>query len=177
MAGSGDLYALCRETLNAANAALATDAPGGAIARAYVSPGPPVYDCCPQITVHAGGTSEATTAPLSPPLSSGHRAEAQGSLYLISLVITVLRCVPVVTQTGQTAKLPSANSIEAAAVETLGDIWAIWHGMRRAYQAGALFVSPSGKREFFFEAAFPINTQGGCAGWQIPFRVQLSGYP
>jgi hypothetical protein len=88
----------------------------------------------------------------------------------------VLRCVPVVEQRGQAPALPRANEIEAAAALTLGDVWAIWHGLRRAYQAGPLFYAEGSRREFFFDPASPVMTQGGCAGWQIPVRVQLGGY-
>lgn len=171
MAGPGDLYDLCREALLGANAALVAS-PGGAIDRAYVSPGPPAFDCCPQLTVHAGSGAEGATLPGSPAMMPGQRVSTTGAVNLIALVITVLRCVPVASQT---KPVPDAAAIDAAAVLTNGDLWSIWHGMRRAYQAGTLFTGEC-KREFFWDAALPILSQGGCAGWQINIRVQLDGY-
>lgn len=171
-----ELYELCRETLEAANAALTADAPGGGIDRAFVSPGSPAWDCCPQITVHAGGAIEGNTAPLGPMLQPGHRVDQVAVVPLVAMTITVLRCAPVPEQSGQTVRLPSATSIEATAQKTLGDVWAIWHGLRRAIQDGTLYASESCSREVFFDPASPVNTQGGCAGWQIPLRVALGIY-
>lgn len=170
----GDLFDLCAEYLAACEAAVAVT-PGGPITRAYVSPGPPAFDCCPQLTVHAGGVTEAATQPLSPALLPGLREALTGAVPLIQLTATVLRCVPVVGQAGSTG-LPSASSIQAAAVETCADVWAIWHELRKGYKDGTLFVGNACKRELFFDPAPPINTSGGCAGWQIPIRVSLEGY-
>lgn len=172
-----ELYALLRETLEAANAALASDAPGGGISRAYVSAGPPAWDCCPQLTVHAGGAIEGNTMPLGPQLQPGHRVAETSVVPLVILTITVLRCAPIPEQSGSKMKLPSAVDLENTAKETLGDVWAIWHGLRRAVQAGTLYASESCSREVFFDPASPVNTQGGCAGWQIPLRVALGIYP
>lgn len=167
-----DLFDLCAEYLAACQAALA-GTPGGAIERAYVSPGSPVIDCPAQLTVHAGGSSEASTAPLSPPLSPGHRGRVQGAVYLARMTATVARCVPVFTEDGEA---PAAVDLEAAANMTSADVWAIWNHIRTECMAGALFASPSGMREVLLDDAIPLDPSGGVAGWLIPIRVQLDGY-
>jgi len=167
-----DLFDLAAEYLAACEAAL-VGTPGGAIGRAYVSPGAPALDCCPQLTVHAGGNEEAATAPLQPFLSPGQRARVHGSVYLVNLTATVVRCVPVLDDNG---KPPSAVALEQAANETNSDVWAIWNHVLSEHRAGALFASPSGRRELLLDAASPLDPSGGCGGWRIPIRVQLGGY-
>jgi hypothetical protein len=170
-----DLYDLCDEYLTACVAAVAT-APGGEIDRFFVSPGPPAWDCCPQLTVHAGGPAEGDTAPLNPPLQPGHRAEV-GIVNLVAMTATVIRCVPTFDE--QTGRFPDAASIDAAAQATLGDCWAIWNHLLTLKRAGGIFAGLDGdarEREMFLDPAVALNTSGGCAGWQLQIRVQLWGY-
>lgn len=170
-----DLYDLCREFLDACKEA--TDLTSGpSIERVYVSPGAPPWDCT-QLTVHAGGPVVADTIPLQPALQPDHRIRETGRVLLIGMTATVIRCcVPVPTERGQNILFPAPADIEAVAAWTLEDVWAIWNHLRTQFKAGTLFPSPSGTREFMFDAAFPLLTEGGCAGWQIPVRVQLGGY-
>lgn len=167
-----DAFDLCAEYLAACEAAVAT-APGGTILRAYVSPGPPPFDCAPQLTVHAGGPAESDTAPLSPPLVIGERTRLQGAVFQMLMTATVIRCAPVIDDNGI---LPTTTEMEAAAVETISDVWAIWNFCRTEIRDGTLFASPSGRREVFFDPAIPVPIEGGTAGWSIPVRVQLDGY-
>lgn len=172
MAGAGDLYLLCREYLEAVSESLSL-APGGPTAVGYVSPGPPAWDCCDQLTVHAGGPAEADTQPLGPPLQVGFRIVDPGRVTLVALTATVLRCVPTITPQGT----PPAAKLEAAAAVTLGDVWAIWNHLASRLRARTLFARPDGEpREFVFDPAIALNTSGGCAGWQVPVRVELDGY-
>jgi hypothetical protein len=147
---------------------------GGAIAHAFVSPGPPSLDCLPQLSVYPGApVGEADTSPLSPPLAPGERDRVTGSLHLVNLTCVVVRCIPTL---GEGGELPSPSAIEAAARETSEDVWAIWNFTRTRHREGTLFASPSGAREVFLDPAFPIPPGGGAGGWQIPIRVQLGGY-
>lgn len=167
-----DLFDLCAEYLAAVEAAVATT-PGGAIVRAYVSPGNPAFDCPPQATVHAGGPIEGDTAPLAPPLVAGERTRVTDAVFLIQMTATVIRCTPTLTEE---AGFPSATELETSANETLSDVWAIWNFCRDQIRQGLLFASPSGRREVFFDPAVAVPIEGGAAGWQIPVRVQLGGY-
>lgn len=173
----GDLYALLEEYLGACEAAVALT-PGGAIARAFVSPGPPAWDCCPQLTVHAGGPVVGDTAPLAPPLQAGHRP-ALGIVNLIAMTATVLRCVPVVTQHGETTVLPAPVDISASAKETCADVWSIWNHVLASKRNGTLFAGTDGdpdQREMTLDPAVALSPAGGCGGWQLQIRVQLGGY-
>jgi hypothetical protein len=173
-----DLYDLCVELLDAC--AEAVTSTGFPIERAYVSPGPPPWDC-EQLTVHAGGPVPGDTAPLQPPLQPAHRVDAVGQVNMVTLVATVVRCcVPIMDEDAQGPWYPPAADIEAAAKVTLDDVWAIWNHVATRKRDGTLFAWPDRAghqtRECAFDPAFPIATSGGCAGWQLQFRVQLSGY-
>lgn len=169
-----DLFDLAAELLTAAETAIA-GSPGGPIDRAFVSPGLPSLDCCPQLTVHVGGPAEGDTTPLNTTLQPGHRTSQTALVNLVQLTITVVRCCPGPTDSHP---IPSAASIQAAAEQTYADLWALWNELRAAHRAGTLFAADAGpgSRELFFDAAFPLNPQGGCAGWLVPMRVSLGGY-
>src|SRR5665811_316733 len=99
MGAATDLFDLAKEYLQACEAAVATT-PGGPIARSFVSPGLPAWDCCPQLSVHVGGPVIGDTMPLAPPLQPGHRFEDTGTVNLVALTATVLRCSPTFTAGG-----------------------------------------------------------------------------
>lgn len=174
-ADAGDLYDAASELLAAAAASL-MDAPAGPITTQAIWPGLPAYDCAPALYVHAGGVSIGDTMPLQPPLQPMQRMVTTGEVNLLALTITVLRCVPTVVQQGETVLLPSTQLISMAAEDCYGDLWAIWNGLKNQHRAGTLFQRASGRREFAFDAAIPVRTSGGVGGWEIPVRVELSGY-
>lgn len=165
-----DLFDLCSEWLEVLKVAAAST-PGGAIANAYVSPGPPAWDC-EQLTVHAGGASEGDTLPLSPPLSPGHRDFVQGAVHLVNMTATILRCGAVPNNDGKI----SLDELEETARRIDADVWAAWNHTRSRHLDGTLFFSPSSRRELIYEAAIPLTAEGGVYGWEIPIRVQLGGY-
>lgn len=173
--GPGDLFAAAQELLAAAAAAL-VEAPAGSIAYQAIWPGLPSYDCAPALFVHAGGTSFADTYPLQPPLQPMQQMVTTGEVNLLALTITVIRCVPVIEQEQQSVLLPSPQIITDAAEDIYGDLWAIWNYLKNQHRAGLLFQRPSGRREFRFDPAVPVRTSGGVGGWEIPVRVELSGY-
>lgn len=166
-----DLHDLAHEYLAACAAAL-TYTESGPPDRQLISPGPPAWDCCPQLSVHVASPSQADTLPGAPALAPGHRIQVQGTVYLVALVATILRCAPVIQE--NTLELPTPASITAAAKETDEDIWAIWNYIPAAIRAGTLFAPKD--RETFVDPAVSLNQQGGCAGWQLQVRVQLDGF-
>lgn len=168
-AGSGDLHDLCLELLDCCALAL-EDTPAGPPGRQIVSTGPPPWDC-EQLTVFTGGPAVGDTYPLQPALSPGHRAANQGMVNLIVLVVTVIRCVPVIDEYGG---LPSADEITAAAAQTNADLWAIWNHVARRKRDATLFAPK--EREMFMDPAVTLTTNGGFGGWNIQLRVELDGY-
>lgn len=168
-----DLYNLCGSLLAACMEAVETT-PGGAIDRAFVSPGNPAFDCAPQLTVHAGGPYIADTMPLQPPLQPAHRVGDGRALIMVAMTVTVLRCAPTLEQHGQTIALPGADDLDACAAEVLADCWAIYNHVFNLKRDGLLFGPKT--REVIFDPAVPLNLAGATAGWQIQFRVQLNGY-
>lgn len=169
---ASDLYDVARELLDAATVAL-NSAPAGVPARRFVSAGLPAFDC-QQLTVHAGGTTpglaEGYTLPIEPPMQPGLR-HLTAKVNLVQLTITIIRCVTV-PETGKTA--PSPAKLDADAQKTLADLWVIWNSLYTQKLANTLF--PPEHRPLFFDPAIALPIQGGMAGWQIPFRVQLDGY-
>jgi hypothetical protein len=165
-----DLYNLAAEWLATCVDAV-TSTPGGAIPYAFVSPGNPPLDC-ELLAVWAGGPIEAETAPLNPPLTTGNRDTVQGAVHLVNLTCCVVRCSPVGDDRGRP---PSAAAYDAAAQQTMADVWAIWNFSRTRHRDGILFPSTH-RREFWLEPAYSIAISGGLAGWQVPIRVQLDGY-
>lgn len=170
MPGSGDLYAAALHLLDHANQALATT-PGGAIPRAFVTTCNPAFDCAPQLTVHAAQIREADTSP-GPGASLDPFARAQmGTVFLATLVTTILRCVP--THLGD--RPPSPAQITAASVTTYADAWAVWEWFHHRHRIGVLFQGMP-CRPVAIGAATCINDQGGTGGWQVPLEVQIDGY-
>lgn len=168
--GPGDLNAMAQEWLAVCSAALATT-PGGAPTRAFISPGPPAWDCANQLSIHIGGPAAADTYPLMPVLQPGHRIAILSQLDLITLTATILRCAPLPDQRGNP---PTVSQIDAVAVIVNADLWAIWNFTRFGKATNTLF-GPK-ERELFMEPAVALNQMGGISGWQFSIRVQLDGY-
>lgn len=165
-----DLYALCSELLDACVVALDTT-PEGAPDCRYISPGPPSWDTCPCLVVYASGPAVADTFPLQPMLAPGHRPQTQGLVILAGLVVTILRCAPMIDDAGT---LPQPAEISATALTTTSDVWAIWNHLLRQKRSAALFAPR--EREMFMDPGVAVIQQGGCCGWQIGLRVALGGY-
>jgi len=173
MAGTGpeDLQTLAQELLDACIDALDSiplSAPdlGGAPERTFIAAGVPVWDCCEQMAVHVSSLTEAPTSPGG--LATGRRASAM-RINLARLVVTLTRCVPV----SEDGEPPPAALLTASAEQINADAWAIWNHLYDAIRAGTLFALCL---EVFWEGMTAVNPSGGCAGWQIAFRVRLDGY-
>lgn len=158
------------ELLSLANDCLSTT-PAGAIDRAFVSPSLPALDCCPQLTVDVRSLTLEVTAPTTPLTALGHRLSvSQSALYVATLVITVVRCTPVIEQNS----LPSITDMEAAATAANEDLWAIWNGVATAKRAGTLFGGNC--PALYVDPPVPLPAEGGCVGWVIPYRPAIDGY-
>jgi hypothetical protein len=176
MAGTGpeDLHALAEELLAACVESLdtiplfASDL-AGAPARAFLSPGIPVWDCCEQLTVHVDGVGENATSPAG--LATGRR-HVHGRINLPGLITTVTRCVPVVGGTQMDA-LPSIESMNAAARQINADGWALWNHIYNMLQQEVLLARC---HEVYWEGLRAVAPSGGCGGWVLTLRVQLDGY-
>lgn len=173
--GPGDLHDLADELLAACVESLDTIplfTPGlvGAPERSFVSPGDPAADCCPQLTVHTTGLTEAGTEPGG--LQTGKRL-IRGRINHVGLIVTIFRCIPVPKETISKYEPPDVAELEAAAEQTNADAWAIWNGIGNRVRAGVLFETC---REVFMEGMRSIPPSGGCGGWILSIRVSLDGY-
>lgn len=165
-----ELADYAEELLALANAALATT-DAGEIPRAFVAPAAPALDCCPQLTVHVQSILLENTSPTSPVTAPGHRLVTTGAVFLASLVVTVVRCIPV--SEGH-SPIPTAAAQQAAALTLDTDLWAIWNAIATAKRAGTLF----GGRcpALYLDPPSPQLAEGACAGWVIPIRAAIPGY-
>jgi hypothetical protein len=158
------------ELLTHANNALATTE-AGAINRAFVSPTLPALDCCPQLTVDVRSLGVEMTAPIAPVPTAGHRVGGpQPFLILATLVITVVRCTPIVTEN----ELPSIAKMEKTSKETNQDLWAIWNAIATLKRDGQLFGGSC--PALYLDPPVPLVAQGSCVGWVIQVRPAIDGY-
>lgn len=178
MAGVGpeDLYEMAGEFLQAGVQSLDTlIAYGldGAPTRAFVSPGEPAADCCPQLTVHTVGIEEAPTEPTGPGgMATGRRA-TYGRINQPSFILTLFRCVPVPDQQLTKFVPPSEAEGEAAARQLNADAWALWNHLYNLVREKALWSKCQG---IFPGPMRALPQQGGCGGWILGYRVRLDGY-
>lgn len=178
MAGTDatDLYEMANEFLQAGISALDTLVAlglDGAPERAFVSPGEPAADCCPQLTVHTVGIEEAPTEPTG---QGGLAAGRRASFHRInqpSFTMTVFRCVPTADQQLTKVVPPSVADSEAAAQQLNGDAWALWNHLYNMVRQQALWSKCQG---IFPGPARALPQQGGCGGWVLIYRVRLDGY-
>lgn len=161
------LYEFSQLTLTTAVTCLdTTDA--GAPELQYVSPAAPAFDCCPAVIVHAAFLGEENTSPLSS-TDTGHRASF-GRLNLVSIVVSALRCAPVVQKDGSVL----TAEIQAVAQMVQQDAWALWCGFYHAVKNGTFKGTCE---DVHFDRGISIPEQGGCVGWRFDLRVQLDGIP
>ena len=140
----------------------------GAPDRAYVSPAPPAFDCCPALMVHVASLTEEATSPGTPG-GSARRGDF-GSIILAGYQIWAIRCAPVMDGD----LLPAPSEIAASALEVQEDGWALWNGLRHAVKNGDIFERCTGVH---FDGGVPIPEQGGCVGWTFRIRAMIPGIP
>jgi len=170
MAGTGpeDLHAAAMEYLAAVEAALDTipafaPALAGAPERSFVAPGPPAYDCCPQLTVHVAGFSEGAQAAGAPKASFAR-------INRVAFVATVIRCVAVSDKSGNP---PSPVLQQEAAEQIHADRWALWNHVWNLIREEQLFTVCS---DVIWNSLAPVTPQGGCGGSILTVTAALDGY-
>jgi hypothetical protein len=136
---------------------------GGSPARAFISPGPAVLDCCEQLTVHIVAVGEGASAPAPP-------RTARARINKVTLVALAARCVPVPDSNGDP---PSPDAQQAAGYQLALDKWALWNHLFNMVDQGFLFDT-CGDVEWLGLTA--LTPQGGCGGSQLTVRVSLDGY-
>lgn len=172
MTSPSSLYGLARELLDVAIASLGADPPKVS----WVSIGDPPNDGCNLVTVHVP-TFGAQTGMWSGGAGAGLgalRADAYGSVNVISLTITIIRCVSI-AKGGGSISVPTAAAMDTDAQRSYRDGWRIWNGVRTALHEGRLWTTYS-CRNVELGPAIPIAPAGGGAGWTINVITTLDGY-
>jgi len=167
-----DLTSACEELLLAAVESLdtlPTFDPDllGAPDRRFVAFGPPVLDCCDQLTVFVPQILDAPFAGQSG-LGAGRKVAAK--INHVYLVVTISRCYP---QTDAKGNPPPVADIEAASDQLNADGWALWNHLYCLWTSGDLFTFCD---EVFWDSLRPLGPQGGCAGWNLGIHMSLDGY-
>lgn len=172
--GPGDLDLVALDFLNVAAAALDTiptfdglDTLLGAPARRYLSPGKPVPDC-DQLTVHVARVAEDATPPTG--LGAGTRQKQDFRVNLVTLVVTLYRCVPKI---GSDLKAPKTEAQEAADAQLNADGWALWNTVWNKLRAGTLRPRCS---QVYMDSLTALENSGGYGGWALTIRAQVEGY-
>jgi hypothetical protein len=166
-----DLYTLAASLLAAAEEALSFTV-RGTPARAYVSPGPPAFDCVEdQLTVHSAAVGELPTFAGFTGIDEGFRGHTRAAVIGPALVITALRCFSPINARGGP---PTVAALEEQGQATLEDAWAIWNHITTLRHAGTLGELCNA---MFRDGGVPIVQQGGVGGWQFVYRFQLDGGP
>ena len=156
-----ELLELCHQAVS--------DTTGGAIARRYVSPGRPAYDC-EQLTVAVWTLGEADTV-VAGPMAAGKR-HMSGRVNLVGFLITVLRdCVPVLNE--EQSGPPDADKIQASAKLVDQDVWAIWTYVYAEMRRGGLFGGRC--EDLFMDGARALETEGTLAGFEVEIRANIPG--
>ncbi len=171
MAGPTDLHDLAEDYLAACVEALDTipsyaAALGGAPLRSFVSPGKPVADCCPQLTVHVQSVGEGALSPGAPRASFAR-------INRVQLVATIFRCIPTGAEGKAGYKPPSPLDLAAAAEQIDADGWALWNHIFNLVAAGQLFTLCG---DVLGWSLVSVPPSGGCGGWTLSVNVGLDGY-
>jgi hypothetical protein len=172
--GPGDLYELaaelrdvCADALDSIPTFAGLDDLEGSPAYAFVSDAAPIADCCDtgMLAVHVNNITDRF---------SREGAPGAPKLNVPSLIVTVLRCVPVGDGEGAEYTPPSADEIEASARQLLADGWALWNAIYNAIRE-TTFLTACQRADFVSMQSIRPG-DGQCAGWQLAFVVQLDGY-
>jgi hypothetical protein len=170
-----DLQTLCDQVLDASIMALDTIpgfAPGfeGAPARTFTGAGQPVFDCCPQLSVNAGVIREAPTEPLG--LGSGTRHRLAFRKSLVGVQVWIARC----SANGEAGQPPTTEALVAVSEQVNADGWALWNTLWNVNRGGSSDPIVSLCDEWYMDALTPLQPSGGCSGWLLSIRAELSGY-
>lgn len=169
MAALADLNDLAEAFLQAATDALNLT-PAGAPGRRLVSSGRPAFDCCGQLSVWVSGIAPVISQTRA---TVGALAAAKGPQRPVAtIVIQATRCDATERKEGGRPKGPSASAISAVAAETNADAWALWTHLDQAIREGDLAETCTGA---FRDGMTVIDSQGGCVGWELTYRVPMNG--
>jgi hypothetical protein len=167
-----ELYQYASDLLDVSSTAL-LDTIGGVPTIAFVSPGPPVFDCCPMLSVDVRGLAQENTSPLAPAPVARKRVVTTGQVNIVTLVVTIVRCYPLSEDNADLYQPPGLAALEDVARQCAQDAYALWHHIPLAIREGELFERCPGA---YLDAGQVIPQQGGCVGWAFPVRAPVQGY-
>ena len=168
--GPGDLHELadelrdvCVEALDSIPTFAGLEDLAGSPEYVAVWPGAPLSECCDDgtLAVHVNNITDRHAR-------SGNAGAPK--LNLPNLIVTLQRCVQVVTESGE---LVPAAEVEAYSRQHDADGWALWNHIYNLIEQEEFLT----RCQFItFNAMIPLPLDGGCGGWQLSFTAHLDGY-
>lgn len=137
-------------------------------------------DCeCGQLTVAINTEYEAsaTSTPRATTTTSGRRA-CGPPLYTVNYTVTILRCVPIGTDTAP----PTCEELEDFAKAATEDAWSVRAGVICCLDEAISQRLPNGTklyRDFVVGTQTRVGPRGSCGGSQLPVSVTIDNgcYP
>lgn len=169
MAGLDDTFDLAAVWLSAAADALDLT-PARCPDRAYVSPGPPAFDC-EQLTAFSFTLTEAATSTPGGPLAPAQRVH-RGAVLLLEVQLSIVRCVPVI---GEGGDAPPVADLAASALTLNRDVWALWNGLAAELRRDGSELAARCDGAFRVGAQ-ALTASGGFGGWVVAYRVPIAGF-
>lgn len=174
MPGPGDLFELAQELLDVCTEALDSvpdfaglDDLEGAPGYRFVSDAAPIPECCDEgmLSVHVNNVTDRFAREAEP---------GAPKLNVPSLIVSLLRCVPMGDGEGADYTPPTAAEIETSARQLLADGWVLWNHIYNAIRAEE-FLTRCRRADFVSMQSIRPG-DGQCAGWQLAFLAQLDGF-
>lgn len=134
----------------------------------YVSAGMVIWDACEQFAVEVEGTAGAE-ADIATQTLIQNSAQAGWAMRYVRLAIWIIRCVHDLSVTGEVARVPTGEEIDADAQKILGDAQATLNALVAAVRANEL-GSCSG---LLFDAWDAQGPEGGYGGGVLRVRLAL----
>lgn len=174
MTDASSVYALAVELLTASQQIIAAT-PGGPLTNAYISHGPPAYDCPDMLTVHVGVLQYAPQIRRQAPTAPPQPDPKMPVVLVVPLTITALRCAHAVPDGSLELALPTGDATASDAEKVYADGWSLMNGIRKKILNGSLFPGHP-CRIWDFDNVTPVAPEGGALGWMMNLYVALDGF-
>jgi len=141
------------------------ESPCGCPCRMFISVGPPVWDeqaCCTdgQLTAHVDRVYPVGNFP-----SQNSQVNLCQTPLAADFIITLLRCYPVMDEQGNA---PTHLELQVAGEAFARDLWILTTALLCCLGA------KKRRQKFVFNGSRFVGPQGGCAGIELRFTVELN---
>lgn len=155
------LWLIAEEVLDCVCSSLTAQSSCGCPCRTFVTVGQPVWDeCCDgQLALVLNRLYVQSTFP-----GTDNQAITCSAPLVGEFTLQLIRCVPTMTEQGDA---PTAQALSDSAANIYADMYIAYRSViccLAAYKKARLFTMGDAR---------PVGPQGGCAGFEIKFSIQL----